>query len=75
MLFAKANLSQIYPAYKKLDKQQLGMYCCKYIFYVQYNGGIFKHKVAVHVLLSRFYLDFLETHFIQILSRFYPDYI
>ena len=28
---------------------------------------------AVHVLLSRFYPDFLETHFTQIVSRFYPD--
>ena len=29
---------------------------------------------AAHVLLSRFYLDFLKTHFIQILSRFYPNF-
>ena len=35
---------------------------------------------AVHVLLSKFYLDFLITHFTQILSRFfnnslYPNFI
>ena len=30
-------------------------------------------KSAVHVLLFRFYPDFLKTHFIQILSRLYPN--
>ena len=37
---------------------------------------------AVHVfypdfiqILSRFYLDFLETHFILISSRFYPNFV
>ena len=30
-----------------------------------------KGKSAVHVILSRFYPDFLETHSIQILSKFF----
>ena len=30
---------------------------------------------AVHVLLSRFYPDFLETHFILILSGFYSNFL
>ena len=33
-----------------------------------------RHEGAVHVLLFRFYPDFLKTHFIQILSRFYPNF-
>ena len=33
-----------------------------------------ENQRPVHVLLSRFYPDFLKTNFIQILSRFYPNF-